>query len=74
MPRIQNLKNCQLLQNLDTFDATLLDGHALTSEERTHYAKSCAGYGAVRGGDRKFASAARERVKIFVTEQFKLVR
>jgi dienelactone hydrolase len=74
MPRIQNFKNCQMLQNLDTFDAALLDGRTLTAEERTHYAKSCAGYGAVRGGDPKYASAARERVKLFVAEHFNLQR
>ena len=74
MPMIQNFRNCRMLQNLDTFDAALLDGRVLTAEERTRYAKSCAGYGAVRGGDRKYASAARERVKLFVAEHFKLQR
>ena len=74
MPRVQNFKNCHMLQNLDTFDAALLDGRTLTAEERTHYAKSCAGYGAARGGDRKYASAARERAKLFVAEHFKLQR
>ncbi|MBI3371466.1 MAG: dienelactone hydrolase family protein [Betaproteobacteria bacterium] len=74
MPRVQNFKNCLMLQNLDTFDAALLDGRTLSAEERTHYAKSCASYGAARGGDRKYASAARERVKRFVAEHFKLQR
>jgi dienelactone hydrolase len=74
MPMVQNFRNCRMLQNLDTFDAALLDGRSLTAEERTRYAKSCPGYGAVRGGDRKYASAARERVKLFVAEHFKLQR
>jgi dienelactone hydrolase len=74
MPMVQNFKKCLMLQNMDTFDAALLDGRTLTAEERTRYAKSCAGYGAVRGGDRKYASAARERVKLFVAEHFKLQR
>ncbi|MSQ53116.1 MAG: hypothetical protein EXR28_14660 [Betaproteobacteria bacterium] len=74
MPGIQNFKNCQMLLDLDTFAATLLDGRNMSVEERTRYSRSCAGYGAIRGGDRKFASAARERVKLFVAEHFKLQR
>ncbi len=74
MPRIQNFNNCRMLQNLDTFDAVLLDGRSLTAEERARYAKSCTGYGAVRGGDPKYAAAARERVSLFVAEHFKLPR
>jgi dienelactone hydrolase len=74
MPMIQNFKNCRMLQNLDTFDAALVDGRTLTPEERTRYSKSCPGYGAARGGDPKFASAARERVSLFIAEHFKLQR
>jgi dienelactone hydrolase len=74
MPMVQNFRNCRMLQNLDTFDAALLDGHALNAEERTRYAKTRPGYGAVRGGDRSYASAARERVKLFIAEHFKLPR
>ncbi len=74
MPRIQNFNNCQLLLNLDTFEANLLDGSTLTAEEQMRYAQNCRGYGATRGGDRTFAAAARERVKRFVVEQFKLAR
>ncbi|MEO8387469.1 dienelactone hydrolase family protein [Polaromonas sp.] len=74
MPMIRNFKNCLMLQSLDTFDAVLLDGRTLTTEERTDYAKSCYGRGATRGGDRKYAALARERVKQFVAQHFKLPR
>jgi len=74
MPRIQNFKNCRMLQNLDTFDTVLVDGRTLSADERTQHAKNCPGYGAVRGGNSKFASAARERVRLFVAEHFKLPR
>jgi dienelactone hydrolase len=74
MPRIQNLRNCLMLQDLDTFDAALLDGRALNAEERVRYSKSCAGQGAARGGNRKYAAAARERVRQFVEEYFNLRR
>ncbi len=46
----------------------------LSPEERMRYSSSCRGSGAVRGGDRKYATAARERVKAFVAEQFNLQR
>ncbi|MBI3512893.1 MAG: dienelactone hydrolase family protein [Proteobacteria bacterium] len=71
MRRVQNTKNCRLLQNLDTFEWTL-DGRTLGVEERTDYQKSCRGWGVVRGGDRRYAAASRERVKSFVAEHFKL--
>lgn len=74
MPRVQNFRNCLMLQDLDTFDATLLDGRRLMPEERTRYARSCTSYGASRGGDRKYAAAAHERVRLFVAEQFRLQR
>ena len=74
MPRIQNFRNCLMLQDLDTFDTALLDGRAVPAEERPRYAKRCAGYGAVRGGDRKYAAAARERVRLFVAEHLGLRR
>ena len=38
------------------------------------YSNSFPGYGVVCGGDRKYASEARERVKVFVAEHFKLRR
>ena len=72
MPMVRNFKNCRMLLDLDTFDATLLDGRTLDAEERARYARSCSGYGASRGGDRKYASAARERVARFVAERFNL--
>ena len=74
MPMIQNFRKCLMLQSLDTFDAVLLDGRTLTAEERTSYAKRCPGSGAIRGGDRKYASLARERVREFVAGHFKLQR
>ena len=74
MPMIQNSRNCRMLQSLDTFDTIMLDGRPVSAEERTRYAKSCVGSGAARGGDRKYASLARERVRLFVAEQFKLQR
>ena len=74
MPMIQNVRNCRMLQDLDTFQAVLLDGRTLSAEERASYSRSCRGAGAVRGGDRKYAAAARERVKLFVAEHFKLHR
>ena len=74
MPRIQNFRNCVMLQNLDTFEAFLLDGRTLSVEERTRYPRECTGYGAVRGGDPKFAAAARERVKRFLAEFLLLPR
>jgi dienelactone hydrolase len=74
MPMVQNVRNCRMLQDLDTFQAVLVDGRTLSAEERTSYSRSCRGSGAARGGDRKYASAARERVKLFVAEQFKLQR
>ncbi|MDB5813605.1 MAG: hypothetical protein JWN23_722 [Rhodocyclales bacterium] len=74
MPMIQNFKNCQMLQSLDTFEATLVDGRSLNPEERTRYAQNCTGNGAARGGSRKYAAAARERVKLFVADHFKLQR
>ena len=74
MLMIQNFNQCLMLQSLDTFDAALVDGRALSAEERTYYANNCAGRGAVRGGDREHASAARKRVKLFVREHFSLQR
>ena len=74
MPKIQNSRNCLMLQSLDTFDTVLVDGRTLTAEERANYANSCTGRGAARGGDRKYASLARQRVKLFVAEHFKLQR
>ncbi len=74
MPMVQNVRNCRMLQDLDTFQAVLLDGRMLSAEERTRYSGSCRGSGAVRGGDRKYATAARERVRSFVAEQFNLQR
>ena len=74
MPMIQNYRNCAMIQNLDNFEATLLDGRTLTPEERTRYSQSCPGSGASRGGDRKFASLARERVRQFAAEHFRLPR
>ena len=74
MPTIQNFRNCLILQNMDTFDAVLPDGRTLAAEERASYAKSCVGLGVVRGGDRAYASAAREHVRRFVAEHFKLQR
>ena len=56
----------------DTFDAFLLGGRSLKAEERTRHARNCAGYGARRGGDSTFASAARARVKQFLAEHLKL--
>ena len=50
----------------------LVDGRPLSAEERSQYAKSCVGAGASRGGNPKYAAAARERVKLFVIEHFKL--
>jgi dienelactone hydrolase len=74
MPRVQNFRKCLMLQNLDTFDAALLDGRPLSAEERANYSSRCPGYGASRGGDLRYASAARERVKAFVAEHFRLQR
>jgi dienelactone hydrolase len=74
MPMIQNFRNCALMQNFDNFEATLLDGRTLTPEERVRYAQTCPGSGASRGGDRKFALLARERVRQFVAEHFRLPR
>ena len=74
MPMIQNFRNCTMLQNLDTFEAMLVDGRPLTPEERLRHSQSCPGSGASRGGDRKFAVLARERVRQFVAEQFQLQR
>lgn len=74
MPMIQNSRNCLMLQNLDTFDAALPDGRTLSAEERSRYAKGCGGYGVLRGGDRKYASLARERVRQFVAQHLKLPR
>jgi len=74
MPMIQNSRNCAMLQNLDTFEAMLVDGRALTPEERLHHSQSCRGSGASRGGDRRFVAPARERVRQFVAEQFGLPR
>jgi dienelactone hydrolase len=74
MPMIQNYRNCALIQNMDTFEAVLLDGRILTPEERLRYGQTCPGSGASRGGDRKFAGLARERVRQFVAEQFHLPR
>jgi dienelactone hydrolase len=74
MPMVQNLRNCRMLQNMDTFEAVLLDGRTLTPAERTSYASRCAGNGAVRGGDARHAAAARERVKLFVGEHLGLPR
>jgi dienelactone hydrolase len=71
MPRIQNFKNCRMLLNMDTFEAFLLDGRALTQEERPRYFNSCSSLGAVRGGDRRYAAEARERVKLFVAEHLR---
>ena len=65
---------CRMLQNLDTFDAVLVDGRALTAEERARYTKDCVSRGSTCGGNSKYASAARERVKLFVAEHFKLPR
>jgi dienelactone hydrolase len=72
MPAIQNLRKCLLLNDFDTFDAILTDGRALSAEERLRYAQTCIAHGADRGGDRKYAALARERVKTFVAQQFKL--
>ncbi len=74
MPRIRNSRNCLMLQDLDSFDASLPDGRAQSQEERTQYAKSCIGQGAARGGNPKYASAARERVRQFVAQHFNLRR
>jgi dienelactone hydrolase len=74
MPMIQNFRNCRMLQNLDTFEAALADGRALTLAERLAYPAGCAGRGAARGGDRKSAAAARERVRAFVAERLALAR
>ena len=51
-----------------------VNGRNLTAEERMRYSNSFPGYGVVCGGDRKYASEARERVKVFVAEHFKLRR
>ena len=74
MQMIENYRDCRMIQNLDTFESSLVDGRRLTPEERVRYSNSCRGYGAARGGDSKFAALARERVKSFVAEQFKLQR
>ncbi len=72
MPGIQNFRRCAMLQNLDTFEAFLLDGRTLNPEERNRYAQTCPGRGASRGGDSRYAAAAREKVKLFLAEQFGL--
>lgn len=74
MATVQNLRNCLMLQNLDTFEAVLVDGRVLNPEERTQYARSCVGSGASRGGNPGYAAAARDRVRLFVGEHFKLRR
>lgn len=72
MPAIQSLRNCLMLNDFDTFDAILVDGKALNADERLRYAQGCISHGVDRGGDRKSAALARERVKQFVAQQFKL--
>ena len=74
MPAVQIFTKCQMHQNVDTFEAVLVDGRTLSAEERAQYSKGCVGYGSSRGGNLKYAAAARERVKLFVAEQFKLPR
>ena len=74
MPAYPNFKNCRMLLNLDTFDAILADGRALSAGERADYYKTCSSPGSARGGNPKYAAAARERVKLFVDEQLKLPR
>ncbi len=74
MPAYPNFKNCRMLLNLDTFDAILVDGRPLSAGERADYYKTCASPGSARGGNPKYATMARERVKLFVAEQFKLPR
>ena len=74
MAMIQNFRNCTMITNLDTSEAVLLDGRVIPAEERARYYQTCAGSGASRGGDRKFASLARERVRQFVADQLGLPR
>ena len=72
MPRVTNFRNCLVLQDLDSFAATLIDDRALSAAERADYAKRCVGLGAVRGGDRKYAALARQRVKLFLAKHLGL--
>ncbi len=74
MPAIPNSRNCMMLQDLDTLETVLIDGRALNTRERADYAHSCVGRGVVRGGDRKYASLAREQVRRFVAAHFNLQR
>ena len=72
MPAIQNLRKCQMLNDFDTFDAILVDGRALSAEERLRHSQTCISHGADRGGNPKHAAASRERVRAFVGEHFRM--